>query len=148
MPRQVLDFQPAKLTAALHRAGLSPREAAHAAGLSPHTVWSWQRGASRPTVVSLTAVARVLRVQPSALRADEGWPLPLRSIRLERGMRMAAVAAVMGVSPATLSRAERGVGGLSAALASRLAAAYGTPEADICAAHAASQRRMPGPLNL
>lgn len=131
--RNVADFAPEQLAALRKERGWSASALARQSGVSVAAIQSWERGATRPTIVSLSKVAEALQVPVwrfinAATWADETAGLrTLRALRVWAGLTIADVALEAAYSPSTISRVESGIGALTDGLATRLAAVYQVP---------------------
>lgn len=137
MPHQIHDFSPERFRAICRSRHVDKVALAAMSGVSLPAIHSWQRGDTRPTVLSLRMVARALGV-PLADFLDPS-PLTLLRMRLDRALSQQEVARVAGITVSTVSRLECATGALTADAAARLARVYRVPVGDIQAAHAAGR---------
>lgn len=102
--------------------GRSRRDVAAAVGIAPRTLARIERGAQKPLWPTLDRLCDELGVSAFAVAkpwASQAMDLPtkpnvapglgLQALRRERGMTLVALAGLVGVSAATLSRFERGL---------------------------------------
>lgn len=130
MSTAVKNFSPAALKKIRLDHGWSLQKLASRAGVSVAALTKWERGTSRPSVVTLSRAATALGVRNSDLQVHRG-PQTLVELRVGAGFSLDALAGHAGFDPATLSRAERGIGGLSPELEKALAKVYSLPPATI-----------------
>lgn len=103
----VRGFLPERMRLARARSGLSYRQLAPLVGVSPTTLFSYETGRAKPRPPKLTALAKALGCATTYLA-----PLPasasLRDHREHAGLYLREVAALLGVSDATVLRMEAG----------------------------------------
>ncbi|WP_375165667.1 helix-turn-helix transcriptional regulator [Streptomyces sp.] len=114
------------------QARISTEELATAAGVSPNTVRSAEKGTHQPRPRVANAIARALGVPVSELLHRERT-LTLRDTRWRLGLTQAQMGARIGVVRQQVSQVERGVAGVRSAAA--WAAAYGLTLAQWTGAH-------------
>ena len=129
--RTVVGFSPSALQAARGRLGWSRDDLAAASGLGATTIGTWERGEVQPTVPSLAAVARALKLRIADLLSTQARSESLTQFRVAFGLTIQQVADQAGFSTATISRAESGSGRLTDRVAAALAGVYDVSEADI-----------------
>jgi transcriptional regulator with XRE-family HTH domain len=128
--RHVADFAPDQLVAIRKERGWTATKLAHQSGVSVAAIQSWERGATRPTIVSLSQVAEALgvpvwRLIDAATWTDEAAGLQtLRALRVWAGLTIADVAQEAAYSASSVSRVESGIGALTDGLAHALASVY------------------------
>ena len=139
--RSVETFSPAALRAARRRRRWTLSDLADLAHVSVASVSAWERGAAKPTVPNLVAVAAVLQVLVADLVAPTRGDPTLFDYRLAGGLTITDVAHQAGLSTSTVSRAENGLGPISGRVAAALAGVYDVDSTVIEAAHALAQKK-------
>jgi len=136
-------FDGTRLRERRRKKGMTQRQVARELDVSESVVAHWERGAQRPTVERLAALARLLGVTPTDLTtgggADTG-PRSLIQLRLDAGLKQDRLAAQAGLTRTKYSSLERGeVASLSREDAARLAKVLGVDTDLVRTAHAAAR---------
>jgi len=109
MPRSgVRGFSPAALRKARADAELRADELARLIGVTRQAVSSWENGRSRPSPVTLLALAKALRVSTADLAPIRERDLRIGDLRSQAGLTQAHVADALGVSTTVIGDLERG----------------------------------------
>lgn len=103
----VRGFDPERMRLARARTGLSYRQLAPIVGVSPTTLFSYETGRAKPRPPKLKALADALNCTTSYL-APLAANASLRDHREHSGLFLREIAAVLGVSEATVLRMEAG----------------------------------------
>jgi transcriptional regulator with XRE-family HTH domain len=129
-------FDGARARALRLQAGIGVEDLATAAGVSPNTVRSAEKGAHQPRPAVVKALASALGVPVDELRLP-GAVLTLRDVRVRLGLTQVQIAARVGVVRQRVSQVERGVAGVRAPFS--WAVAYGLTPSQWQRAHQASR---------
>jgi len=134
-------FDGTRLREQRRKMGMTQRQVAREVDVSESVVAHWERGAQRPTVERVAALARVLGVAPTDLTTGgAGGPRSLIQLRLNAGLKQDRLAAQAGLTRTKYSSLERGeVARLSREDAARLAKVLGVDPDLVRTAHAAAR---------
>jgi transcriptional regulator with XRE-family HTH domain len=134
-------FDPQRLRAAREAANLTRGALAEAAGVHVSSIGEWEAGRQVPRVETVAALARALRIEPSALLEPiEGDALTLERLRATAGLSQQQTADAAGLLRNTYSAVERGeTAALSYADTQALARVLSVTADQLRAAHTASR---------
>lgn len=104
--------------------GIAAEDLADAAGISEATLRSWESGRANPTPALLANAAKVLRLTIADLLLVEQKELELADLRNLAGLNQSDAAELLGVSPSSLVRIEKGRREYDAEVGRRLAKIY------------------------
>ena len=134
-------FDPQRLRTAREAASLTRGALAEAAGVHISSVSEWEAGRQVPRVETVAALARALRIEPSALlQPIEGAAPTLERLRAAAGLSQQQAAEAAGMLRNTYSAVERGeTAALSYTDTQALARVLSVTDDQLRAAHTASR---------
>lgn len=120
----VRGFSGATLRRLREARGISAEDLADAAGIAEATLRSWESGRATPTPALLANTAKVLRLSIADLLLVEHKDLELADLRNLAGINQADAAELLGMSPTSLVRIEKGRREYDAEIGRQLAKIY------------------------
>lgn len=140
----VARFDPARLRALRLAAGLTQAALAERVGVVPGRIGDWEQGRFRPLAGTLARIATALDSTPAALQTPTDAPT-LAELRGDAGLTQRHLAAACGLTPGAYAYLELGVTALREPAAAALAAVLGVDPATVAAAHARAAGRHDRP---